>query len=89
MLLLVALILGGFGVRRVGRGGGSGLLTATAILAFVALVAYMVAVWAMGASRTDGEEAPRARMLLVAFVAPRELSWRPRRPLGAPPQRTR
>ncbi len=48
VLLLVALILGGFGVRRVGRGGGSGLLTATAILALVALVAYLVAVWAMG-----------------------------------------
>jgi hypothetical protein len=48
VLLLVALILGGFGVRRVGRGGGSGLLTASAILALVALVAYLVAVWAMG-----------------------------------------
>jgi hypothetical protein len=49
VLLLVGLILGGFGVRRAGRGGGSGLLTATAILALVALVAYLVAVWAMGA----------------------------------------
>ena len=49
MLLLIGLILGGFGVRRVRRGGGSGLLTATAVLALVALAAYVVAVWAMGA----------------------------------------
>jgi hypothetical protein len=48
LLLLIALILGGFGVRRVGRGGGSGLLTASAVLALVALAAYLVAVWAMG-----------------------------------------
>jgi hypothetical protein len=48
VLLLIALILGGFGVRRVGRGGGSGLMTASAVLALVALVAYLVAVWAMG-----------------------------------------
>jgi hypothetical protein len=48
LLLLVALILGGVGVRRLGRGGGSGLLTATAVLALIALVGYLVAVWAMG-----------------------------------------
>jgi hypothetical protein len=48
VLLLLALILGGVGVRRAGRGGGSGLMTASAILALVALVAYLVAVWAMG-----------------------------------------
>jgi hypothetical protein len=48
LLLLIGLILGAFGVRRAGRGGGSGLLTATAVLALVALVAYLVAVWAMG-----------------------------------------
>lgn len=48
VLLLIALILGGVGVRRVGRGGGSGLMTASAALALVALVAYLVAVWAMG-----------------------------------------
>jgi hypothetical protein len=48
VLLLIALILGGFGVRRVGRGGGSGLMTASAVLALVALVAFLVAVWAMG-----------------------------------------
>jgi hypothetical protein len=48
LLLVVALILGGFGVRRLGRGGGSRLLTATAVLALIALVGYLVAVWAMG-----------------------------------------
>jgi hypothetical protein len=48
LLLLVALILGGVGVRRLGRGGGSRLLTATAVLALIALVGYLVAVWAMG-----------------------------------------
>jgi hypothetical protein len=49
LLLVVALVLGGFGLRRVRRGAGSGLLTAGAVLALVALVAYLVAVWAMGA----------------------------------------
>ena len=49
LLLRIGLILGGFGVRRVRHGGGSGLLTATAVLALVALAAYVVAVWAMGA----------------------------------------
>jgi hypothetical protein len=49
LLLLIGLILGGFGVRRVRNGGGSGLLTATAVLSMVALAAYVVAVWAMGA----------------------------------------
>jgi hypothetical protein len=48
VLLLIGLILGAFGVRRVGRGGGSGLLTATGVLALIALVGYLVAVWAMG-----------------------------------------
>ena len=49
LLLLVALIAGGVGVRRLRRGGGSGLLTVTAVLALVALAGYLVAVWAMGA----------------------------------------
>jgi hypothetical protein len=49
LLLLIGLILGGFGVRRVRNGGGSGLLTATAVLSLVALAAYVIAVWAMGA----------------------------------------
>jgi hypothetical protein len=49
LLLVVALIAGGFGVRRLRRGGGAGLLTATTVIALVVLVAYLVAVWAMGA----------------------------------------
>jgi hypothetical protein len=48
-LLVAALIAGGFGVRRLRREGGSGLLVAAAVLALIALVAYLVAVWAMGA----------------------------------------
>jgi hypothetical protein len=43
-LLLVALILGGIGYRR----GGDGLLKASAVIAVVLTLAYVVAVWAMG-----------------------------------------
>jgi len=49
LVLVVALVAGAVGVRRIGRGGGTGLLTATAALAILALLAYLVAVWAMGA----------------------------------------
>jgi hypothetical protein len=49
LLLLVSLIAGGIGVRRLRRGDGAALLTTTAVLAVVVLVAYLVAVWAMGA----------------------------------------
>ncbi len=49
VLLLVALILGGVGVRRLRRGGGAGLLKATTVLSLILLAAYVVAVWAMGA----------------------------------------
>ena len=47
LILLVALITGGIGVRRLRAGAGSGLLRATLVLAFVLLAAYVVAVWAM------------------------------------------
>jgi hypothetical protein len=47
VLLLIALILGGIGVRRLRAGGGAGLLKASTVLALVALAAYVVAVWAM------------------------------------------
>jgi hypothetical protein len=47
LILLVALILGGIGVRRLGQGGGAGLLRTTLVLATVLLAADLVAVWAM------------------------------------------
>ncbi len=47
LILLVSLITGGIGVRRLRAGGGAGLLKATLILALVLLAAYVVAVWAM------------------------------------------
>lgn len=47
LLLLIALVLGGFGVRRLGQGKGAGLLKATMIIALVILAAAIVAVWAM------------------------------------------
>ncbi len=49
VLLLAALICGGIGVRKLRNGGGAGLLMAVNILSVVALVAYVVAIWAMGA----------------------------------------
>jgi hypothetical protein len=48
IILLVALILGGIGIRRARSGGGAGLLKASTVLAAVLIVAYVVAVWAMG-----------------------------------------
>ena len=47
LILLVALIVGGIGVRRMRDGKGGGLLRATMILAIVLLAAALVAVWAM------------------------------------------
>ena len=47
LILLISLITGGIGVRRLKAGGGSGLLKATLILALVLLAAYVVAAWAM------------------------------------------
>ena len=49
LILLVTLITGGIGVRRLNAGGGSVLLKATLILSLVLLAAYVVAVWAMSA----------------------------------------
>jgi hypothetical protein len=46
-ILLVSLILGGFGVYRLRAGKGSGPLKATLVLALILLAAYVVAVWAM------------------------------------------
>jgi len=46
-LLLVALVTGGVGVRRLGDGRGSGLLRATLVISVILLAAYVVAIWAM------------------------------------------
>lgn len=49
LFLLVAIVLAGLGVRRLRRDGGetSALLRASTVLATIALLAYVVAVWAM------------------------------------------
>jgi hypothetical protein len=49
LLLLVALVIGGFGVRRINRGGGASVVSARIVTGLVSLVlvAYLVAVWAM------------------------------------------
>jgi len=47
LLTLIALILGGIGVRRLGSGGGTGLLKAAMVIAWIVLAAALVAVWAM------------------------------------------
>ena len=47
VILLVALIVGGFGIYRLREGEGSTLLRATLALSLVLLAAYVVAVWAM------------------------------------------
>jgi hypothetical protein len=52
LLLLVALILGGIGLRRNRSGGGRGLLQASGVIAAVLVLAYVVAVWAMGGKPT-------------------------------------
>jgi hypothetical protein len=47
LILLVSLIVGGIGVRRLRDGRGAGLLKATLLLSIALLGAYVVAVWAM------------------------------------------
>ena len=49
LLLLIALVLGGIGLRRQRGGGGTGLLRASLVMSVVLLAAYVVTVWAMGA----------------------------------------
>ncbi len=48
LLLLLALILGGIGLRQSRAGGGGGLLKASSVLATLLVAIYIVAVWAMG-----------------------------------------
>ena len=47
LLVLVALILGGIGVRRLRDDKGTGLLKAAMVIAWIVLAAALVAVWAM------------------------------------------
>ena len=52
LLLLIGLIVGGIGVRRLGGGKGMALLKTTMVISVVLLVAYVVAIWAMSAKPT-------------------------------------
>jgi len=47
LLTLIALIVGGIGVRRLRNGKGQGLIKAAMIIALVVLAAAVVAIWAM------------------------------------------
>lgn len=49
LLLVIALILGGIGLRRSRTGGGGALLKTTTVLSLLLVAFYVVAVWAMGA----------------------------------------
>ncbi|MDQ5820411.1 MAG: hypothetical protein M3540_03120 [Actinomycetota bacterium] len=49
LLLLISLILGGIGVRRLESGRGAGLLKLTMAISLILLAAYVVAIWAMSA----------------------------------------
>jgi hypothetical protein len=49
LLLLIALILGGVGVRRSDAGRGSGLVKASGAIAALLVAVYILAIWAMGA----------------------------------------
>ena len=49
LLLLIALVLGGIGLRRRRGGGGTGLLRASLVISVVLLAASVVTIWAMGA----------------------------------------
>ena len=54
LILLVSLILGGIGVRRLGEGKGAGLLKTVLVLSIVLLAAiYVTAAWAM-AGKPEG-----------------------------------
>jgi len=47
LLLLLSLIAGGFGVRRLRGGGGAWLLRGTLYVSVLLLAAYVVTIWAM------------------------------------------
>lgn len=48
LLLVIALILGGIGVRRA-RTGATGMLRTSLVLSVILLAAYIATIWAMGA----------------------------------------
>jgi hypothetical protein len=48
LVLLIALVLGGIGLRRTRAGRGAGLLRASTTLAAILIAVYVVSVWAMG-----------------------------------------
>jgi hypothetical protein len=48
LLLLIALVLGGIGIRRARSGGGTRLLNASTAIAVLLIGVYVVSVWAMG-----------------------------------------
>jgi hypothetical protein len=52
LLLVIALILGGIGLRRSRNGGGGGLLKASSVIATLLVAIYIVTIWAMGAKPT-------------------------------------
>ncbi len=52
LLLLIALIVGGIGLRRARSGRGAGLLKASGVIATLLVAVYVVAVWAMGGKPT-------------------------------------
>jgi hypothetical protein len=47
LLMVIALIVGGIGMRQLRQGKGQGLLKATLIIALLILAAAVVAIWAM------------------------------------------
>jgi hypothetical protein len=52
VLLLLALIIGGIGVRKARTGGGTTFLRVSSVLATLLVAVYVVAVWAMGGKPT-------------------------------------
>ena len=46
-VILIAVIIAAFGLRKLRTGGGTGLARASGIISMVLLAAYVVAVWAM------------------------------------------
>jgi hypothetical protein len=52
LLMIIALIVGGIGMRQLRQGKGQGLLKATLVIALVILAAAVVAIWAMAGKPT-------------------------------------